>query len=38
MHLGSLDYGGFNRTIDGIRFEFVSADYLNFRPKFIIEA
>ncbi|HPW70096.1 MAG: metallophosphoesterase [Lysobacteraceae bacterium] len=38
MHLGSLDYGCFNQTIDGIRFEFVSADYLGFRPKFIIEA
>ena len=38
MHLGSLDYGGFNRTMGGIRYEFVSADYLDFRPKCIIEA
>ncbi len=37
MHLGSLDYGGFNRTVDGIRFEFVSADYLDFRPKLILD-
>ena len=37
MHLGTLDYGGFNRTIDGIRFEFVSADYLDFRPKLIYD-
>ena len=35
MHLGSLDYDGFNRTVGGIRFEFVSADYLDFRPKYI---
>lgn len=37
MHLGSLDYARFNRTSDGIRFEFVSADYLDFRPRFLIE-
>lgn len=37
MHLGSLDYDGFNRTIDGVRYEFVSADYLAFRPKLILE-
>ena len=38
MHLGNLNYGGFNRTIDGIRFEFVSADYLDFRPRLILDA
>ena len=37
MHLGSMDYDGFNRTIDGTRYEFVSADYLDFRPKLIYE-
>lgn len=37
MHLGSLDYDGFNRTIDNTRFEFVSADYLEFRPKLIYD-
>jgi predicted phosphohydrolase len=37
MHLGSLDYDGFNRTMNGIRFEFVSADYLDFRPKCVLE-
>lgn len=37
MHLGSLDYDGFNRTSGGIRFEFVSADYLGFRPRFLVE-
>lgn len=35
MHLGSLDYQGFNRTIGSTRFEFVSADFLDFRPKLI---
>lgn len=38
MHLGNLDYRGFNRTVDGIRFEFISADYLDFHPKPILEA
>ena len=38
MHLGNLDYDGFNRTIDRTRYEFVSADYLKFRPKLILEA
>ncbi|HNY66993.1 MAG TPA: metallophosphoesterase [Deltaproteobacteria bacterium] len=37
MHLGSLDYGGFNRTVEGIRFEFASADYLDFKPKLILD-
>jgi uncharacterized protein len=37
MHLGSLEYKGFYRTLCGIRFEFVSADYLDFRPKLILE-
>jgi uncharacterized protein len=38
MHLGgNLDYGGFNRTVADIRFEFVSADYLDFRPKLIFD-
>ncbi len=38
MHLGTLDYAGFNRTVDATRFEFISADYLNFCPKFILDA
>ena len=38
MHLGNLDYDGFNRTIDRTRYEFVSADYLKFSPKLILEA
>jgi predicted phosphohydrolase len=37
MHLDGLDYSGFNRVINGIRFEFVSADYLDFRPKCIAD-
>ncbi len=37
MHLGSLDYDGFNRTIDDTRYEFVSADYLGFCPKLILD-
>lgn len=37
MHLGELDYRGFNRTIEGTRFEFVSADFLDFRPKLILD-
>ena len=37
MHLGSLDYDGFNRTIDTTRYEFVSADYLGFCPKLILD-
>ncbi len=36
MHLGSSDYAGFNRTLDGIRYEFVSADYMDFCPKLLI--
>jgi len=35
MHLGDIDYSGFNRTIGSTRYEFVSADYLDFRPKLI---
>ncbi|HPI93549.1 MAG TPA: metallophosphoesterase [Deltaproteobacteria bacterium] len=38
MHLGTVDYSGFNRTIGGTRFEFVSADYLDFRPRLIYDA
>lgn len=38
MHLGNLDYQGFNRTVDGIRFEFISSDYLDFHPKLIMDA
>ena len=37
MHLGNLDYDGFNRTIDATRYEFVSADYLGFCPKLILD-
>ena len=37
MHLFDNDYQGFNRTIGRTRFEFVSADYLDFRPKLILE-
>lgn len=37
MHLGGLDYTGFNRTIKGTRFEFVSADYLGFCPRLILD-
>lgn len=39
MHLGtSLNYEGFNRTIGNTRFEFVSADFLEFHPKLIYDA
>lgn len=37
MHLFDLDYQGFNRTIGRTRFDFVSADYLDFKPKLILE-
>jgi uncharacterized protein len=37
MHLGSLDYNGFNCIIGSTRFEFVSADFLNFCPKLIYD-
>lgn len=37
MHLGTMDYDGFNRTIGSTRYEFVSADYLEFRPKLIYD-
>jgi uncharacterized protein len=37
MHLGSVDYHGFDRTIDTTRYEFVSADFLNFSPKLILD-
>jgi hypothetical protein len=37
MHLGTVDYHGFDRTIGTSRFEFVSADFLNFRPKLIYD-
>jgi len=36
MHLFELDYRGFNRTVGRTRFEFVSADYLDFKPKLIL--
>lgn len=35
MHLGAGDCSGFDRTIGTTRFEFVSADYLEFRPRLI---
>ncbi len=37
MHLGSVDFGGFSRTIGSTRFEFVSADYLDFRPRLVFD-
>jgi len=37
MHLGTADYRGFNRTIDSTRFEFVSADFLDFCPKLVYD-
>lgn len=37
MHLGNQDYDGFNRRLDDIRFEFVSADYLQFVPRLILD-
>jgi len=39
MHLGANapDYGGFNRIQGGTRFEFCAADYLDFRPKLLLE-
>ena len=37
MHLGGGSYEGFNRTIGSTRFEFVSADFIEFRPKFIYD-
>ena len=38
MHLGTpLNYEGFNRTIGNTRFEFVSADFLDFHPKLIYD-
>ncbi len=37
MHLGTLDYSGFARTIGHTRFEFVSSDYIDFTPKLILE-
>jgi predicted phosphohydrolase len=37
MHLGGNSYEGFNRTIGNTRFEFVSADFLEFRPKLILD-
>ncbi|MCD6571532.1 MAG: metallophosphoesterase [Deltaproteobacteria bacterium] len=36
MHLGDTDYSGFNTMIGNTRYEFVSADYLDFRPKLIL--
>jgi len=38
MHLGdNTDYNGFNRTIGKTRYEFASADYLEFKPKLILD-
>lgn len=39
MHLGAgaPDYTGFNRVQGGTRFEFVSADYLGFKPRLLFE-
>lgn len=37
MHLFNSDYTGFDRNLEGIRFLFVSADYLEFTPKLILE-
>jgi predicted phosphohydrolase len=37
MHLGNLNYIGFERTIGTTRFQFVSADFLNFCPKLIYD-
>jgi predicted phosphohydrolase len=37
MHLGSLDYRGFNRTIGSTRYRFVSADFLDFSPRLILD-
>jgi predicted phosphohydrolase len=37
MHLGGGSYEGFNRTIGGTRFEFVSADFIEFRPKLLYD-
>jgi len=37
MHLGDVDYRGFNCTIDGTRFVFVSSDFLDFRPRLIVD-
>jgi predicted phosphohydrolase len=37
MHLGDTDYSGFSRTVGGVRFEFVSADYLEFRPRLVLD-
>jgi hypothetical protein len=37
MHLGTLNYNGFDRTIGTTRFQFVSADFLDFCPKLIYD-
>lgn len=37
MHLFTMDYQAFNRTIGSTRFAFVSADYLDFQPKLVLE-
>jgi predicted phosphohydrolase len=37
MHLGTLDYSGFARTIGKTKFEFVSSDYIDFTPKLILQ-
>jgi hypothetical protein len=37
MHLGAVNYNGFKRTIGATRFEFVSADFLDFCPKLIYD-
>jgi len=37
MHLnGSMDYSGFNRKIGKMRLQFVSADFLDFRPRLVL--
>jgi len=39
MHLGTpLNYNGFNRIIGRTKFEFVSADFLEFRPKLLYDS
>lgn len=37
MHLSNIDYTSFNRTIGTTQFEFVSADFLEFSPKLILD-
>jgi len=35
--LGTVNYNGFDRTIGTTRFQFVSADFLDFCPKLIYD-